>query len=243
MKEKLRKIINDTSTIEGKIFDYFIQSIILISLFTFGYETFPDNSEETKAILKKVDIVTVIIFSIEYLLRLYVSNKKLKYVFSFFGIIDLIEILPFYLGVVVDLRSLRILRIFRVFRTLKLIRFNKALNRFDIAFKLVKEELILFVVLTFILIFLSATGIYFFEHNQQPKIFSSIFDSLWWAIVTLTTVGYGDVYPVTIGGKVFTFFVLIIGIGIVTFPANLIATALSKARSIEDEENKTIDNP
>ncbi len=243
MKEKLRKIINDTSTIEGKIFDYFIQSIILISLFTFGYETFPDNSEETKAILKKVDIVTVIIFSIEYLLRLYVSNKKLKYVFSFFGIIDLIAILPFYLGVVVDLRSLRILRIFRVFRTLKLIRFNKALNRFDIAFKLVKEELILFVVLTFILIFLSATGIYFFEHNQQPKIFSSIFDSLWWAIVTLTTVGYGDVYPVTIGGKVFTFFVLIIGIGIVTFPANLIATALSKARSIEDEENKTIDNP
>lgn len=238
MKEKLDKIINDTSTIEGKIFDYFIQIIILISLFTFGYETFPDNSEETKAILKKVDIVTVIIFSIEYLLRLYVSNKKLKYVFSFFGIIDLIAILPFYLGVVVDLRSLRTLRIFRVFRTLKLIRFNKALNRFDIAFQLVKEELVLFVVLTFILIFLSATGIYFFEHDEQPEIFSSIFDSLWWAIVTLTTVGYGDVYPVTIGGKVFTFFVLIIGIGIVTFPANLIATALSKARSIEDEEIK-----
>jgi len=182
-------------------------------------------------------LVTVTIFSIEYILRLYVANKTLKYVFSFFGIIDLIAILPFYLGIVIDLRSLRILRIFRVFRTLKLIRFNKALNRFDIAFQLVKEELILFIVLTFILIFLSATGIYFFEHDQQPEIFSSIFDSLWWAIVTLTTVGYGDVYPVTIGGKIFTFFVLIVGIGIVTFPANLIATALSKARSIEDEEN------
>ena len=87
-----------------------------------------------------------------------------------------------------------------------------------------------------ILIFLSAAGIYFFENEAQSKLFSSIFDSLWWAIVTLTTVGYGDVFPVTLGGKIFTFFVLIIGVGIVTLPAGIMATALTKARTIEEAE-------
>ena len=93
---------------------------------------------------------------------------------------------------------------------------------------------------TLILIFLTASSIYFFEYEAQPKVFSSLFHSLWWAIVTLTTVGYGDVYPITLGGKIFTFFVLIIGIGIVTIPAGLVATALTKARTIEEEnkENK-----
>ncbi len=89
---------------------------------------------------------------------------------------------------------------------------------------------------TAILGFLSATGIYFFENEAQPQVFSSIFHSLRWAIVTLTTVGYGDVFPITVGGKVFTFFVLIIGVGIVTVPVGLVATALSKAREIQEEE-------
>lgn len=89
---------------------------------------------------------------------------------------------------------------------------------------------------TLILVFLSASGIYFFENEAQPEEFSSLFASLWWAIVTLTTVGYGDVFPITIGGKVFTFFILILGIGIVTIPAGLVATALTKARTLEEKE-------
>ena len=237
MKEKLRLIIDDNSTLKGKIFDYFIQGTIFTSLFCFAYGTFPDLDQETQYLLTSIERVSVIIFSVEYVLRIYVAKNPFKYLFSFFGVIDFLSILPFFLGQIIDLRSLKILRIFRIFRTLKLIRFNKALNRFDKAFKLIKEELILFVILTFILIFLSASGIYFFEREAQPETFVSIFDSLWWAIVTLTTVGYGDVYPVTVGGKIFTFFVLIIGIGIVTFPANLIATALSKARSNEEDES------
>lgn len=185
-----------------------------------------------------VEILCVIVFSIEYVLRIYVSDKPLKYIFSFFGIIDLLAILPLYLNVALDLRSLRAFRIFRIFRALKLVRYNRALHRFQIAAQIVKEEIILFFMVASILIFLSAAGIYFFENEAQPELFSSIFESLWWAIVTLTTVGYGDVYPVTIGGKIFTFFVLIIGVGIVTLPAGIMATALTKARSIEEAEIK-----
>jgi voltage-gated potassium channel len=137
-----------------------------------------------------------------------------------------------------DLRYLRAFRIFRVFRAFKLIRYNAALNRFQIAYRIVKEELMLFMMVILILLFIVSAGIYFFENQAQPEVFKSIFHSSWWSIVTLTTVGYGDVYPITLGGKIFTFFVLIIGVGVVTVPAGLVATALSKAREIQEEEKK-----
>ncbi|WP_347172645.1 ion transporter [Polaribacter uvawellassae] len=239
MKEELRKIIEENTNKKGRIFDYIIQVLILISLISFSIETLPNNSEYVKRIIKIVETLCVIIFSIEYLLRIYVSKKPLKYIFSFYGIVDLLAIIPFYLRLSIDLRSLRafrVFRVFRVFRALKLVRYNKALLRFRLAAKIVKEEVVLFLMVTGILIFITAAGIYFFENESQPETFSSIFHSLWWSVVTLTTVGYGDVYPITIGGKVFTFFVLIIGIGIVTVPAGLVATALSKAREIEENE-------
>lgn len=235
MKEKLRTIIEDNTTYGGKLFDYFIQSLILISLVAFSIETLPDNKVEIKRIFSLIEIICVSIFSIEYVLRVSVAKKPLKYVFSFYGVIDLLAILPFYLKVAVDLRALRAFRVFRIFRALKLIRYNKALRRFNMAARIVKEEIILFFIVTAILIFLSASGIFFFENEAQPESFSSIFHSLWWAIVTLTTVGYGDVVPITIGGKIFTFFVLVIGIGVVTVPAGLVATALAKARKMEEE--------
>ena len=236
MKEKLRKIIEENTNKKGRIFDYFIQFLILVSLISFSIETLPNNSEYVKGVLKIVEIFCVTIFSIEYLLRIYVAKKPLKYIFSFYGIVDFLAIIPFYLRLSIDLRSLRAFRVFRIFRALKLVRYNKALHRFRLAAKIVKEEVVLFLIVTGILIFITAAGIYFFENESQPETFSSIFHSLWWSVVTLTTVGYGDVYPITIGGKIFTFFVLIIGIGIVTVPAGLVATALSKAREIEENE-------
>lgn len=233
MKEKLRPIIEDNTTVWGRIFDYFIQFLILLSLIAFTIETLPNNSEFITEILKAIELISVIIFSIEYLLRVYVSKKPLQYIFSFYGIIDLLAILPFYLKGITDVRALKA---FRVFRALKLIKYNPALNRFQIAAKLVKEEIFLFLMVTLIFIFISSTGIYFFENQAQPEIFSSIIHSTWWSIVTLTTVGYGDVYPITVGGKIFTFFILIIGVGIVTIPAGLVASALSKAREIQEKE-------
>ena len=236
--EKLRAIIEDTSTVKGKIFDYFIQALILLSLLAFTIETFPDNSKVTIELLNTFEFLCVIIFSIEYLLRVIVSKKPLKYIFSFYGVIDFLAIFPFYLKSIYDLRALRAFRIFRIFRALKLIRYNRALNRFNIASKIVKEELILFLILTSIFVFIASAGIYFFENEAQPENFSSVIHSGWWAIVTLTTVGYGDVYPITVGGKVFTTFIVLIGVGIVTIPAGLVASALSKAREIEAKEIK-----
>lgn len=234
-------MVDDNTTKRGKRFDYFIQALILLSMLAFAIETLPNNSQGLTNILETFEVVSSVIFSLEYLLRIYVAKKPLKYIFSFYGIIDLLAILPFYLRSPLDLRSLRSFRILRIFRALKLIRYNRALHRFNIAAGIVKEEIVLFVIVTVILVFLSASGIYFFEHDAQPDVFSSVFHSLWWAVVTLTTVGYGDVYPITIGGKMFTFFVLIIGVGIVTIPAGLVATALSKAREIEIEERKRKD--
>ena len=234
MKKKIREIVEDTTTKKGKYFDYFIQLIILLSLISFSLETLPNISEDLRLILEKFELVSIIIFSVEYLLRVFVSKKPFKYIFSFYGVIDILAILPFYLNRFLDLRFLRAFRIFRIFRALKLIRYNKALNRFNRAFKIVKEELVLFFIVTLILLFITSAGIYSFEHEAQPEVFKSIFHSGWWSIVTLTTVGYGDVYPITLGGKVFTFFVLISGIGIIAVPAGLVGTALSKARELED---------
>ncbi|MDX1365313.1 ion transporter [Arenibacter latericius] len=236
MKEYLRDMVEGSESRKSRYFAYIIQTLILISIVAFTMETVPSISDETKIILRGVEIFCVLVFSLEYLLRLYVSERKLKFVFSFFGIIDLLAILPFYLALGMDLRSLRALRFLRLFRILKLMRYNKAINRFSIAIKTAKEEITLFLFVTLILIYLSAVGIYYFENEAQPEHFASIFDSLWWAIVTLTTVGYGDVYPITLGGRMFTFVILMIGLGIVAIPTGIISSALTNA--IDEKEEK-----
>lgn len=236
MRISLKKLVQDPASRYGRVFDTFIQFLIFASLVAFAIETLPDLPENLQWALHSFEYFCVAVFSIEYLLRIYTAPKPLRYIASFYGIIDLLAVLPFYLNLVVDLRSLRAFRIFRLFRAFKLVRYNKALQRMHIAAGLILEEMVLFLIITLITIFLSAAGIYFFENEAQPEVFSSIFHSIWWAIVTLTTVGYGDVYPITIGGRIFTFFVLLVGIGIVTVPAGLMASALSKARKIQDRE-------
>ena len=218
----------------SKWFAFFIQALILLSLVTFSVETLPDLQPLTKTILRAIEIFCVVVFTIEYILRIYVADSKPKFIFSFFGLIDLVAILPFYLSFGVDLRSLRALRFLRLFRILKLVRYNRAMNHFARAIKSAKEEILLFIVITLMLIYFSAVGIYYFENEAQPEHFTSIFDSLWWAIITLTTVGYGDVYPITVGGKVFTFFILMIGLGIVAIPTGIISSALT--RSVDKKE-------
>jgi len=235
VREFLYSIIEDNTTQSGKKFDYFIQVLIILSSISFSIDTLPNLSESFRSGLDVFETVTVIIFSLEYILRLYVSKKPLSYMFSFYGIVDILAILPFYINIFVDLRFLRVFRIFRVFRALKLLRYSKAIKRFNLAFKIVKEEVVLFIIVSIVLIFISSAIIYYFENESQPDVFSSIFHSAWWSIVTLTTVGYGDVYPITLGGKIFTFFVLMIGVGFVTVPAGLVATALSKARELEED--------
>ena len=233
MKKKIDQIVESRETKAGLYFDYVIQILILLSVLAFTIETIPTLEQSTIDLLNIFELICIIIFSIEYLIRLYIAEKKLKFIFSFFGIIDLLAILPFYLSFGIDLRSARMLRFLRLFRLIKLVRYNRAIKRFSVAFKMIKEELIMFSMVSFILIYLSAVGIYYFENSVQPEVFSSIFSSLWWSVVTLTTVGYGDVVPITVGGRVFTFFVLMIGLGIIAIPSGMISSALTEARSLE----------
>lgn len=229
MKQYIKSIVEVNDNKKSRYFALFIQALILVSVITFSIETIPNLKPQTKILLQSIEWFSVIVFTLEYLLRIYVADSKLRFVFSFFGVIDFLAIMPFYLSFGVDLRSLRALRFLRLFRILKLVRYNKAMNHFTRAIKSAKEEIFLFIFITLILIYFSAVGIYYFENEAQPEHFSSIFDSLWWAIITLTTVGYGDVYPITVGGKVFTFFILMIGLGIVAIPTGIISSALTKS--------------
>jgi voltage-gated potassium channel len=234
MLKRLKRALEDPGSTTGRTFDLSVQALILVSVVTFSVETLPDLSPAMRRWLDVAETVTVLLFTAEYLLRLLVADRKRSFVFSFFGMIDLVAILPFYVASGLDLRSVRVLRFLRLFRVLKLARYTKAIERFRRAFLTVREELVLFGVVALMVLYFSAVGIYYFENDAQPAKFASVFHSLWWAVTTLTTVGYGDVVPVTVGGKVFTFVVVLVGLGIVSVPTGLIASGLSKARAIDE---------
>ena len=236
MKDKIDKIVETRESKAGLYFDYAIQVLILLSVASFTIETLPDLTAETINYLETFELVCILIFSLEYLIRLYIAKNKLKFITSFYGIIDILAILPFYLTLGFDLRSARVLRFLRLFRLIKLIRYNKAIRRFQTAFMMIKQELVMFSMVSLILFYLSAVGIYYFENSVQPESFSSVFSSLWWSVVTLTTVGYGDIVPITVGGRIFTFIILMIGLGIIAIPSGMISSALTEARAIEKKE-------
>ncbi len=229
-KIKLRSIMEDTDTKAGKFFDLTIQMLIVISLICFSIETLPDRSATTLNVLSGIEICLIIVFTIEYILRIWVSNSSIKYIFSFYGIIDLLAILPYYIGLTGDSKALRAFRFLRLFRLLKLTRYTQSLERYKATFRTVRDDLVIFSFVSIIILYLSAVGIYHFEHLAQPAAFGSIFDALWWAVVSLTTTGYGDIYPITVGGRLFSSVILILGLGIVAVPTGLIASAITKAR-------------
>ena len=224
---KLKTLFDNTKSL-GKSFEVFIQFLIILSIVTFSIETLPDLPILVIKILNIIEIGCVTIFTIELIGRIIFSKKGFKYIYSFYGVIDLIAILPFYISLGLDLRSIRVLRILRLFRILKLSKFNKALDILNKSFNSIRSELSVVIMFAIVFIYLSSVGIYFFENEAQPENFKSIFHSIWWAIATLTTVGYGDVYPITIGGKIFSSIIILIGIGIVAIPTGLIASSINK---------------
>ena len=225
-KSRLREIVEDNTTKAGRAFDCVSQMLVLASLVAFTIETRRDLSAENAEILRLIEIVTVGLFTIEYALRVFVAENKLRFIFSFFGIVDLAAILPFYLCAGIDLRSIRILRVFRLLRALKLARYNDAAVLLRDSLIRVRAELTLFFSVTIAMLYISAVGIFYCECEAQPDKFSSVLDSLWWAVVTLTTIGYGDMYPVTAGGKIFTSVISLLGIGIIAVPTGLITSAM-----------------
>lgn len=182
------------------------------------------------------EIVSVIIFSIEYVLRIWscVADEKysgsvkgrIRFAISPMALVDLFAILPFYLPMLIpmDLRFLRALRLFRIFRVLKIGRYSKAVQILARVFMAKKEELLITIVAVSVLLIISSSLMYYLERDAQPDAFSSIPAALWWGIITLSTVGYGDVYPVTAFGKRLGMMVAISGIGMFALPAGILGS-------------------
>lgn len=236
MKSRLKRVVEDTDTRGGRVFDLVIQFLILVSLVSFAVETLPGITPGATRFLRVLDFVIVGVFTVEYVLRVAVADRKRNFVLSFFGVVDFIAIAPFYLTLGIDLRSIRIVRLLRLVRILKVLRYTSALARLGRAFRLAREELILFLMASLIVVYIASVGIYYFENQAQPDLYASVFHSMWWAVVTLTTVGYGDVYPITLGGRLFTGVILFMGLGVVAVPAGIMAAALLQARAEAERE-------
>lgn len=217
---------------------WLLQALIIISVLSVGIDTVPGLPDWVHTVLWVEEPIIVAVFTVEYLLRIAIAPHPFAYMRSFWGVVDLLAILPFYLAPGLDLRSARALRLLRLFRLLKLARYSHAAERISNALKLVGEELVVFGFVALIVLYVCAAGIYYFEHDAQPKAFASVFHAMWWAAVTLTTVGYGDVYPITAGGRIFTVFVLIIALGVVALPTGLIASALNRVREEERRQRE-----
>jgi len=229
----LEQAINGKHPVLGRIVVFVIYALIALSTISIGIESMPDLPSSWRVALAILEVIAVVVFTIEYVVRLILAPRKLAYVLSPGGLVDILAIAPFYLSLGVDLRALRAFRLLRVLRLLKFARYGNALERLGLALRMVREELVIFGSCAIITLYLCAIGIFYFEHDAQPMVFSSVFDSMWWAAVTLTTVGYGDMYPITFGGRLFTVLVLFVALGVIAIPTGLIGSAMSKVRGVE----------
>ncbi|MCA8893945.1 MAG: ion transporter [Amphiplicatus sp.] len=231
---KMREMILQRFGRNGRAFELFIQGVIIVSLAALCLQTVKGFPDWAYVALNLIDAAALFVFVIEYGLRAMLAERPTNYLFSFWGLIDFLAIVPaiaFSGSGSYVFRSFRLLRIIRI---LKLARYSKALQRLARAFSSIRDDLAVFCFLSLIILFVAASGIYYFENEAQPDKFSSIPASMWWAISTLTTVGYGDVYPVTAGGKLFTVFILMVGLGLVAVPVGLIASALTRDEEESD---------
>ena len=239
---KISDMVQKSDTGAGRTFDYVVLSLVLVSIALLFAEGVPGLSSATAQVLDEFQVIIVVLFTVEYVLRFVTAERKTKYVFSFYGVVDLLSILPFCLspwtgaGQDAEFTVIRVLRFLRIFRIMKVGRYNKALDRFGKAISSTKEELLLFLMVVFMLICISGVGVYYFEYDPENPDgnFKTVFDGLWWAVATLTTVGYGDVHPETTWGRLFSSVTILCGLGIVAVPSGIIAAALTKVLRDED---------
>lgn len=218
------------------LLEYFISALIVVNIIAIVLESYKELSNY-HYIFSFIELFSIIFFSIEYVIRVWIADMfspeispfkaRLKYIFSFLGIIDLLSILPFYLPFVfkIDLRVIRSLRLLRLLRILKLNRHFKSLKLIGTVVKKVKNDILVTIFVVFILLTLASTLMYNIENEAQPETFSNIGQAFWWAVATLTTVGYGDIYPITGLGKALSGVIALLGIGIVALPTGIISSA------------------
>lgn len=209
--------------------DYLSQVVVLYSIVTFTLETEPQLTG--LEFFYYSEVAVTLFFAGEYLLRIALAEDRWGYIKSFFGVVDFMATAPMILTFgLVDLRFARIIRLLRLLRLLKFIRYSRSSTLLIRAVQSVRGELMVFMFCILGIVYSAAVGIYFFEAEAQPEHFGSITRSMWWSVVTLTTVGYGDVTPITAAGKMFTVIILMLGLGVVAIPSGLIASAMMRLR-------------
>ena len=228
-------------------FNIFMTIIIVGNVLTVILETSPPLHARYFSLFSAIDIISITIFTIEYFLRLWICNVnpayqhpvtgRIRYAITPLALIDLFAFLPFYIPLIIplDLRFIRILRLFRLIRVLKLGHYSDAMKLINKVLSKTKEQILVAFTVLFVILVLSSTFMYYAEHEAQPEKFGSIPDSMWWAIVTLGTVGYGDIYPITPLGKILGGIVVTICIAVFALPA-----AILSAGFIEENQKKNV---
>jgi voltage-gated potassium channel len=244
MKKRLYHLLSVSKRVGDAswYFDLFIIALIVFNVIAIVLESVEPIRLRFHGEFAVFEFFSVSVFSIEYVLRVWTANLNprfrkpvlgnLRYAFTPMAIIDLLAIFPFFLPFLgVDLRSLRVLRIFRMFRLFKIARYMSSLSSINRVFKNRKEDLVVSMVFTVFLLLVASTVMYYAENEAQPEVFSSIPATMWWGIATLTTVGYGDIYPVTPIGKFLGGLIAVLGIGLVALPTGILASGFSEELS------------
>ena len=252
VKKRIFEIISKAENGDraSAIFDWFIMALITLSILSIILESFSHIYTRWHAAFSVFETFTIIVFTIEYILRIWTADllypdarhPRLKYIFSIMAIIDLLAILPFYLPFIsADLRFLRMMRLFRLFRLLRVFKLGRYFEALQIIMNVIKAsgpQLVMSIALCIFVMLLSAIIMYTAENPEQPEQFPNIISSLWWAICTLTTVGYGDVYPITPIGKFFASVISLVGIGIIAIPTGIIAAGFNQAISQKHDQEQ-----
>ena len=239
IRSKIFEIIQPAKdgNLASKIFDVVISTLVLLSVAAVFAGTF-ELSQGCTRVLRQFEIFVSIVFTVEYLARLFtadllfpgVSRVKatMRYVLSGMAIVDLLAILPFYLPIIFpyNMMMLRMFRLLRLLRIFKLNRYFESLSALGYVLKSKSRDLIGSMFVVGILLVMASLAIYAAEHDAQPQVFKNAFSGLWWAVATLTTVGYGDIYPITILGRVFGALIALLGIGMVAIPTGIISSGL-----------------
>ena len=240
-KDRIFEIIFEADTYYGKLFDIILLVVILISVALVMLESVPIINAKHHKLLVILEWIVTGIFTIEYGFRLYCVRKPWRYFFSFYGIIDLLSILPTYLGILYPstkyLSSIRILRLFRIFRIFGLTHFNRGGYTMLIALRKSRAKIVVFLAFVILIVVVIGSIMYVVEGKHPESGFTSIPISIYWAVVTLTTVGYGDIAPVTGIGKFIASIVMIIGYGVIAVPTGIVSA--EALRATRNEPNRS----
>ncbi len=252
MKKKLYHLLSPSTDHKGISYwiDLFLITLIALNVLVVLLESVEEIDRRFEHLFNLFEVFSIGIFTLEYLLRVWVITEdeqhqhpiqgRLKFMISPLAIIDLLSFLPFYFPFFgFDLRFIRIMRVMRIFRLFKIVRYVNALALITDVLRQKREELYISLILTLFLLLLSSSMMYFVENPAQPGNFSSIPETMWWGISTLTTVGYGDMYPITPLGKILGGIISIIGIGLFALPTGILASGFSEAIKNRKQKKQT----